>query len=767
MDARTKLDSHVNMLVFGRHSMVIAESGRYADVNPFSPDLDTLKRVPIVDASIAYDCPYSMKTYMLVARNVLHVPSMDHNLISPFILREVGIEVDSTPKIHSKDPSIDTHSIFIDDIDLRIPLQLWGIFSYFTTRKPQLSEIDSCDMAIITPDAPEWNPHSDAWSGNEEGFLDWRGQIIERETRDKVLFDADADIYSAAMATIDPSSFSTIENNRIDQVCESSIPLGPIVTPPDCMECYALEGSDEDVLLDISNVYDEVTFAECIQERAAIGKFQMSIGSVSATKPSDEYDLLMDNPQSGSIELAEIKAAHANISKGVTAKDLSKIWRIDVETVKRTLQVTSQLRKQDGDNSLSRNVSTNDRMLRYKQTKCFFFTDTFYVTGKAKSTRGNTCMQLFVSDVGFVYVVPMKSKGDFKLALKEFAKEVGVPEALIVDPSGEQTSKEVRRFCQQIGTTLRILEEHTQWANRAELYIGLIKEAIRKDMRQSGSPIALWDYCAERRARINNLTAKDLFQLHGSNPHTITLAEEGDISNLCQFGWYEWCYFRQQKEHFPFPKEVLGRVLGPSRNVGNEMTQWVLQANDKVVCRRTLRKLKIDELNNNEVEEYKRRIFDDCIRKTLGDSMTLPPEEVKPPTNNDMDDESEGEVEPYTLSDHRRHHQQHTPGDLLPNEDPLDESNIAISEQPLFDRLIHAEVTLPQGEDFQTAKVLRRSKTADGEYIGTHNDNPILNTVVYDVEFPDGMIRQYSAYVIAENVFSQVDFEGYQYTLLD
>ena len=45
-------------------------------------------------------------------------------------------------------------------------------------------------------------------------------------------------------------------------------------------------------------------------------------------------------------------------------------------------------------------------------------------------------MQLFVSGKGFVYVVPMKSKGEFTNALKMFAKEIGVLIALILDPTG-------------------------------------------------------------------------------------------------------------------------------------------------------------------------------------------------------------------------------------------------------------------------------------------------------------------------------------------
>jgi hypothetical protein len=90
-----------------------------------------------------------------------------------------------------------------------------------------------------------------------------------------------------------------------------------------------------------------------------------------------------------------------------------------------------------------------------------------------------------------------------------------------------------------MGTALRVLEENTPWANCAELYIGLVKEAVQKDMKESDCPIALWDYCAERHVQIHNLTAKNLFQLDGQNPHFSITGDEGDISNLCQFKWYE------------------------------------------------------------------------------------------------------------------------------------------------------------------------------------------------------------------------------------
>jgi len=47
--------------------------------------------------------------------------------------------------------------------------------------------------------------------------------------------------------------------------------------------------------------------------------------------------------------------------------------------------------------------------------------------------------------------------------------------------------------------------------------------------------------------------------------------EEGNISNICCYQFYEWCYYRENKNGFLFNREVLGRVLGPAKGEGNEM----------------------------------------------------------------------------------------------------------------------------------------------------------------------------------------------------
>ena len=153
----------------------------------------------------------------------------------------------------------------------------------------------------------------------------------------------------------------------------------------------------------------------------------------------------------------------------------------------------------------------------------------------------------------------------------------------IADPFPSQKSKEVRQFCHKIGTTLRLLEESTQWANRYELNIGSFKESIRKDTHEANSPLVFLDYCAEGRVAITNMTVKNLFQLQGKNAHTATYREQRDIFIIFQLGWCKWVYARDGYEPFTHMTEILDRCIGPARNEGNELTQWILNINMQVV----------------------------------------------------------------------------------------------------------------------------------------------------------------------------------------
>ena len=132
----TKLDSHANMVVVEKKACIIQLSGESADVCPFSNECSNMEKVPIIDATLAYDCKTTMKTCLLIVRNALYTPSMENNLIHTFIMCEAGIFVSDVASINcGEDMSHDIHSIIIteEDIELQITPRLDGILSYFPT----------------------------------------------------------------------------------------------------------------------------------------------------------------------------------------------------------------------------------------------------------------------------------------------------------------------------------------------------------------------------------------------------------------------------------------------------------------------------------------------------------------------------------------------------------------------------------------------------------------------------------------------------------
>jgi hypothetical protein len=79
-----ELDSHANMAVAGSNCTIIATTGHYANITPFSLNLPTMDMVEIRDAAIAYDDPILHVAYLLVMQNALLIPTMNHNLTPPF-----------------------------------------------------------------------------------------------------------------------------------------------------------------------------------------------------------------------------------------------------------------------------------------------------------------------------------------------------------------------------------------------------------------------------------------------------------------------------------------------------------------------------------------------------------------------------------------------------------------------------------------------------------------------------------------------------------
>eukprot|EP00957_Ditylum_brightwellii_P088028 6705216-Ditylum_brightwellii.AAC.1 len=73
-------------------------------------------------------------------------------------------------------------------------------------------------------------------------------------------------------------------------------------------------------------------------------------------------------------------------------------------------------------------------------------------------------------------------------------------------------------------------------------------------------------------------------------------------------------------------------------------------------------------------------------------------------------------------------------------EETVDANGTLIDQQPAYNKIIHAE---------------RRALEPDGRTAGSYHDKAMLNSTIYEVEFPDGEVNEYAANVIAENMLTQ------------
>ena len=78
-----------------------------------------------------------------------------------------------------------------------------------------------------------------------------------------------------------------------------------------------------------------------------------------------------------------------------------------------------------------------------------------------------------------------------------------------------------------------------------------------------------------------------------------------------------------------------------------------------------------------------------------------------------------------------------------------------------------AQVSLPWEEKLELGTVLRHKRDAERKMIGHSHENPIMDSSIYNVVFSDGEVLEYSANVITENLYSQVDDEGHHQVMID
>ena len=109
-ESSTELDSHADSPVVGKNVYILCSTGRKISVKGFTDQLGAPILVPVVDATIIYDCEYTKKAVVPVIRNALHLRNMNVNLTSPFMIRLAGLHVDECQKFLAEKPSQDSHS---------------------------------------------------------------------------------------------------------------------------------------------------------------------------------------------------------------------------------------------------------------------------------------------------------------------------------------------------------------------------------------------------------------------------------------------------------------------------------------------------------------------------------------------------------------------------------------------------------------------------------------------------------------------------------
>ena len=200
---RTDLDSHADSPVVGINSKILSHTGKYVNVWGFSKALGSKSKVPVVNAAVTYTCEYTGESVVLLINNALYFEDMKHNLIPPFMIRLSGAEVNECPKCLSKFPKIEDHSIYFPSDDnsedgYRIPLQLFGTISYLPTTVTTKKELIELTQYNLTPDMPEWNPHSDVYGNQEHSMLNYQGQLVLRKSEGRTIFGIE---HGASVAT--------------------------------------------------------------------------------------------------------------------------------------------------------------------------------------------------------------------------------------------------------------------------------------------------------------------------------------------------------------------------------------------------------------------------------------------------------------------------------------------------------------------------------------------------------------------------------------
>jgi hypothetical protein len=583
----------------------------------------TANDIPIVTAAIAYDDPILAQTFVLIIHQALYFgDQLFHNLISPFQCRLNGVTVNERAHILTHMPTDDDHCIIFDTEQVKIPLRLNGIVSYFPTRRPTHEELHTCRRLELTPDEPEWDPLDTTFEVHKNHMTGDDSTILHRET--------------------------------------------PPITSREIMSSSTAKPT---IILNDEHLLDQLNA-------------HVRISAVSSIQSS---------PQ----------------SNAVTPEQLCQRWNIGLKKAKKTLQVTTQRgTRMIAYPTLESRFQTNDRQLRYRRLKTALYTDTMFAS--TVSTPGNSCAQIFVNNLEWVRSFPLAQKGDAHTCLDLLFPEEGVPNFMIMDDAKELVSGKFCKKCRQAVCYSKELEPYSPWMNRAEGTIRELKRATRRAMVKSGTPKRLWDYCLELQSRIRSNIAHDITTLGGQTPETLMSGDTADISSLCEFEWFQWVWYQDEKASFPQDSKELGRYLGPAKSIGPEMCMHVLKPNGRIIQQTTVGPLTPSEMKHDVYKDQMRDFMHSIYGGALGSAMK-------------DDDTKETGDNPYVTPTYMPY------ADDIQGEEPTMPKGDTYTIDAI-DKYIGAQLDLPLQDAMASGTVIRRKVDATGNPIGISNNNPLLDT---------------------------------------
>ena len=275
-------------------------------------------------------------------------------------------------------------------------------------------------------------------------------------------------------------------------------------------------------------------------------------------------------------------------------------------------------------------------------------------------------------------------------------------------------------------------------------------------MKTTGTPVRLWDYCWSYASDIRCVTATRHIYLDDVTPFEKVHGYTPNIAEFLSFRWFGWLWYHEPNSP---DKAELGRWLGPAHDICQGMAHHVLTRKGTVVTRSTISHLSpFDKVSPDIIRQQD--AFTSGMEDAIGNfsSSTMKNVHGKMVGDDIYDnifEDFDPEVPIYDAN-----------GDLItaPLLPYVTDNEAPILEQD--DKLVGTKIQLPISGEMKEATVVQRKRHFDGTLVGSANPNPILDTRVYDVDFGDGLYQEYSANVLLENLYQQVDEDGNSSSLL-